>query len=103
MRKLRFVSEVFRDLESVAKWYRRVGGASLAHRFAEAFYGAVEHLPSASIHPNPSYKHFRRIFVPRFPYKIYFHLTEAEVVVVLVIHSARDSRRVQKLLDERGD
>jgi hypothetical protein len=103
MRTLRLVSEVFTDLERAAKWYRRAGGPPLAHRFSEAFYLAVEHLPSARLYPNPSYKEFRRIFVPEFPYKTYFRLTLNEVVIVLLIHSARNPRRVQRLLDKRGE
>ena len=101
MSDVRILAEVSDDVADAAKWYDREGYPGLGDRFEGTFYSYVEHLQERGEIYRAVYSDFRRIFLSPFPYALYFRYHDALLVVVLVIHAARDPMHVRALLRER--
>ena len=82
------------DLREAKTWYRNISRAladDFVHRIADAIALAQERpLAFQMVH-----RTFRRILLHRFPYAIFYHADEARIVVVAVLHQARDPETLQ--------
>ncbi len=100
MRTLRALPEVSDDMARAGLWYnRRQPGLGLA--FAESAYLLMEELAGAPLTHRLVYKDFRRGFMKRFPYAVYYIAAADEVVITLVFHTARNPATVKRLLTKR--
>jgi plasmid stabilization system protein ParE len=100
MRRLRALPEVSDDIVKAAKWYRRKH-PELGLEFAEAAYDFVEEIFTTPLTRRLVYKDYRRGFMHRFPYAIYYRVSEDEVVISLVFHTARNPATMRRLLRNR--
>jgi hypothetical protein len=82
------------------EWYEsRAPG--LGNEFLSAFYGAI-----AKIQPDPEffriiYSDYRRIYLKRFPYFLYYHLEGDTIAFLLLFHCSRNPRVTRRELGKR--
>jgi plasmid stabilization system protein ParE len=85
-----------RDIRDGRGWYRKI-----SMRLADDFLDAVDHaITLAKEHPlafQVVHRTFRRVLLHRFPYALFYQAMEDRIVVVAVLHQARDP----ELLDDR--
>ena len=89
MLDLVFAPQAFDDLRAARRWYeeRREGLGADFEAGVEAILQRALHMPSSF--PEVAFG-ARRAAVRRFPYDIYYRIAERQLVVVLIIHTARD-------------
>ena len=87
------------DIGDAATWYEEQK-AGLGHEFIEAIFRAVDALSA-----NPlltARRHRRRnirwVFPARFPYRVIYEVTNDTVLVISVLHAARDDRHWRERL-----
>ena len=78
-----------RDLRAACNWYetQRPG---LGDQFLQTALTALLSLENSPERFPIYYNGFRRILTPRFPYKIFFRVEGASVIVFRMLHAARD-------------
>ena len=85
-------AEAERDLEAARDWYeRKMPG--LGREFLDQFATAMQALEQDPERERLYYRNFRRVLFRRFPYKIFYQLIGAHVVVFRVLHAKRDHER----------
>lgn len=81
--------EAKQDLRDAKEWYQSITvelGAGFGRRFEEALALVQEH-PLAF---RTVFRTFRRVLFHQFPYAIFYHAGKESIVVVAVLHQARD-------------
>jgi len=80
------------DVEKARQWYeaQQIG---LGNRFLQEISQAVLSLKNDADRLPLYYRRFRRILLPRFPYKIFYLLDDERVLVFRVLHAKREHRR----------
>jgi plasmid stabilization system protein ParE len=80
-----------RDFEKARQWYegQQIG---LGDRFLQEASQAMLSLKNDADRFPLYYHHFRRILLPRFPYKIFFVLKGNRVLVFRVLHAKHEHR-----------
>lgn len=80
---------VGRDLAAAYQWYeQQIGG--LGEQFlveVNASFDTIEQFPGMFA---PFYADVRRVLVSRFPYAVFYRLEPHRIVVLAVLHTARD-------------
>ncbi len=89
-------AEAKRDIREARKWYRKISPL-----LADDFVAAVEEAINSAKERPAAYqlvhRSFRRVVLRRFPYSLFYDLMGERLVVVAVLHQARDP----ELLEER--
>lgn len=87
------------DLTDAARWYesQRVGLSGEFLDEVRRVLTSIERLPE--LHPEV-YRGVRRVNCRRFPYAVYFKLTQRDILVLAVIHQRRDPRVWQRRADQ---
>lgn len=92
MRKERFLPEADCEVMEAADWYRNQS-AGLEFDFTLCIDEALAKIcRSPGMFPK-AYRHLRRVIVKRFPYAIYFHETDTEIIIYAVMHTSRHPKR----------
>jgi plasmid stabilization system protein ParE len=93
--------EAERDIGDAADWYdRQRPGLSLEFRAAlDKTLDAIAENPR--VHPQV-YRSLRRALVRRFPFGVFFVPRSKSVIVVAVLHTARDPRLWRARITRRG-
>ncbi|HEX6100885.1 MAG TPA: type II toxin-antitoxin system RelE/ParE family toxin [Thermoanaerobaculia bacterium] len=81
--------EAKQDLREAKAWYRDISrelGRDFVQRIDEAIALACDRPLAFQI----VHRSFRRILLHRFPYALFYHAGEERIVVVAVLHQARD-------------
>jgi plasmid stabilization system protein ParE len=81
--------EAKRDLREAKAWYRNISlelRDDFVHRIDDAIALAQERPLAFAV----VLRTFRRILVHRFPYALFYHASENRIVVVALLHQARD-------------
>ncbi|HET8773460.1 MAG TPA: type II toxin-antitoxin system RelE/ParE family toxin [Thermoanaerobaculia bacterium] len=89
--------EAKQDLREAKAWYRGISrelGRNFVRRIDDAIALARERPLAFQI----VHRTFRRILLHRFPYALFYHAGEDRIVVVAVLHQARDP----EILETRG-
>lgn len=86
-----YLRKVGRDLASAFEYYEGQA-AGLGDQFLggiDAAFDAIGHYPEmfASVH-----REVRRALVARFPYAVFYRVEASRIVVLTVLHTARDPR-----------
>ena len=102
MKALRILPEVAADVAEAAHWYDEGGYLGLGDRFVAAFHACVGHLQERGEIYRVVYSGFRRVLLRPFPYALYYRYRGEVLVVVLVVHGARNPRRIRSVLRTRG-
>lgn len=89
MLDLRFTREAVQDLRTARRWYeQRRAGLGLA--FEEAVRTALQRIQNMPEAAPAVAAPFRKVVVRAYPYDIYYSVEKDAVLVVLIVHSARD-------------
>jgi len=102
MNRLILLPDVFDDVAHAAQWYDEEGGQGLGDRFIACFYAYLPQIERQGEMHRKVYKDFRRVLIEPFPYALYHRHHSGQIVVSLVIHTARKPSLVRRLLRERG-
>ncbi len=102
MRTLRVLPEAYDDLDQAISWfYHHTDDPNLNLRFRALFKEEANAiLRDPEIH-SMVYKKFRHVVLHPFKYLLFYRITSEEVVIVLLVHGARNPRYVQKQLNLR--
>jgi toxin ParE1/3/4 len=88
--KVAFHPLVEADAANAAEWYERQQ-AGLGVAFVAEYRDRLRHLPDEALFYAVRFHDIRRVNLPRFPYGIFYSLVDDGVVVLGVLHGARDS------------
>ena len=84
-----------RDIREARLWYRNI-----SHDLGESFLRSVAHAVALALeHPlafHVTYRTFRRVLLNRFPYSLFYRVDDNRIVIVAVLHQARDPRELRK-------
>jgi plasmid stabilization system protein ParE len=84
-----------RDIREARSWYRKISPL-LAESFLSAVDDAIALARERPIAFQLVHRTFRRILLHRFPYALFYHADEQRIVVVAVLHQARDPQIIQE-------
>lgn len=99
---LRFLPEVEEDVIGGYSWYE-AKSPGLGEEFLRIFYaftGEVLHNPL--LYPK-IHNEFRRCLLRRFPYAVYFTITDNEIIIFGLFHCARDPSTIRTRLQNRDE
>ena len=88
---------VFLDLDEAINWYEHEQ-KGLAARFYKSFETAIERIkknPDAFANVTPEVK---RILLKKFPYKVFYSISENTIFILGVSHSKRSNAYIRKRL-----
>jgi plasmid stabilization system protein ParE len=85
------------DVESAFQWYE-TEESGLGFEFLKQLRGCYERLLSAPYVYQELSSGIRRALTKRFPYAVYFSIEDESVVVLAVLHTARDPEEWQHRL-----
>jgi toxin ParE1/3/4 len=80
------------DLREARDWYESQR-AGLGEEFIAAIEAALRALARDPRRYTVYYRGFRRVFVRRFPYKLFYRLEDDRVIVFRILHARRDHPR----------
>jgi len=80
------------DIEEARNWYEK-RQPNLGSSFLDEVSRAVRALEMDADRFPVYYRDFRRILLPRFPYKLFYLLDNERVVVFRVLHAKREHHR----------
>lgn len=81
--------EAKRDLREAKAWYRNIS-RELANDFVRRIDEAIVLAQERPLAFQLVHRTFHRILVHRFPYALFYHADEMRIVIVAVLHQARD-------------
>jgi len=85
-----------RQIREAKLWYRNIS-LELGEDFLKSVDDAIALAQRYPLAFRLVYRTFRRVLLRRFPYALFYQFTEDRIVVVAVLHQARDPRVVQRL------
>ena len=86
--------EAKRDLREARAWYRNIS-PELANDFVHRLDEAIALVQERPLAFQVAYRTFRRVLVHQFPYALFYHADEMRIVVVAVLHQARDPETLE--------
>jgi len=81
--------EAKQDLREAKAWYRSIS-PDLVKDFVRRVDDAIALAKESPLMYRIVHRTFRRILLHRFPYALFYHAGENRIVVVAVLHQARD-------------
>jgi len=94
IRKVIIRPEAKRDLREAKTWYRNIS-PELRDDFVRRVDDAIALAKERPLAFQIVHRTFRRILLHRFPYALFYHAGEDRIVVVGVLHQARDPEAIQ--------
>lgn len=94
IRRIIIRREAKRDLREAKAWYRNISrelSNDFVHRIDDAIALAQERPFAFQL----VHRTFRRILVHGFPYSLFYHAEKTRIVVVAVLHQARDPETLE--------
>jgi plasmid stabilization system protein ParE len=82
------------DLREATAWYRSIS-PELSNDFVRRVDEAIALARERPLAFQAVYRTFRRILLHRFPYALFYHADEARIVIVAVLHQARDPETLE--------
>ena len=91
-REVRFTALAARDVTSAGDWYegQRSGLGGELKQIVDRTLGVIRQVPEAG---PVVLKDIRRMLLPRFPYALYYRLTDEAIEIRACLHSRRDPKR----------
>ena len=93
--------EVENDTLLAYNWYESKS-SGLGDEFLRVFYSRLSEIEHQPLLYQKVEGESRRCLLRRFPYSVYYLVKEDQVIVLGLFHSARDPRKVKKLLNDRS-
>jgi plasmid stabilization system protein ParE len=100
-RELVFLPDVCRDFVEGFNYYETLSPGRGGARFEAAFIKALQQVESGIITHFEAFEHFHRVFVPGFPYNLYYRLVGDRAVIAAVLYARLDPKRLEEILKER--
>jgi len=97
MQRLRFLPEVEDDAFAGYVWYE-TKSTGLGEDLLRMFYAKAGEISRNPLLFPRVHKEFRRCLLRRFPYAIYFTITNETIIIVGLFHCARDPQVVTDAL-----
>jgi len=101
MLSLQYLPEVEGDILSAFRWYEEKS-QGLGEEFLRIAYANSEEVCANPELYREVVPGFRRRLMRRFPYAIYFRIQEGKVIVVGILHCARNPAISEKGLSDRS-
>jgi len=92
-REFLFLPEALADIQSAYQWYEDQE-AGLGQRFLKHLDSTFELIAAFPWNYPLRTKAYRRGFVDKFPYAVYFKLHEEKIVVGYIFHTSRNPKRL---------
>ena len=99
---LRFLPDVEQDVISGYRWYESKA-LGLGDEFLRMFYACLEGIRRNPLISAKVHHEIRRSLLRRFPYAVYFKVQDSDAIVFGLFHCARDPRKIESTLLDRGD
>ena len=100
-RKLSFLPESRSDFDEASAYYEIRSPSRGSLRFRQAFQETLQRIKSGLITHQKVFDHFHRVFVPRFPYVVYYRLAGEEAVIVADLYARFHPEKTERLLKHR--
>jgi hypothetical protein len=100
-RELAYLPEVSRDFVEAVSYYEALSPQA-ALQFEEAFAPAESEVAEGLVTHLRVFDHYHRVFVGRFPYKLYYRLHGSHAVIVGVLYARYSPQRVAEALGKRN-
>jgi plasmid stabilization system protein ParE len=84
--------EAERDLAAACDWYEQKR-SGLGDVFLDEVAIAMRELERDPERAHPYYRNFRRVLLPRFPYKVFYQVFAEQIVVFRVLHVKQEHER----------
>jgi len=84
--------EAERDITSARNWYEKER-PGLGDEFLDAVAAAMRFLEERAELERFYFRNFRRVLLRRFPYKVFYQVIDARVVVFRVLHAKQSHER----------
>jgi len=97
---IKFLSPVEDEAFCAYSWYEKKS-KGLGEDFLRVFYANATELTRNPLIYRKIYKNFRRRLMRRFPYAIYFHTADKEIIVHALLHTARNPKLIENILNNR--
>ena len=94
IRKVIIRPEAKRDLREAKTWYRNIS-PELRDDFVRRVDDAIALAKERPLAFQIVHRTFRRVLLHRFPYALFYHAGEDRIVVVGVLHQAREPEMIQ--------
>ena len=85
-----------RDIREARFWYRGISG-ELGEDFLKSVDDAIALAQRYPLAFRLVHRTFRRVLLRRFPYALFYQFADNRIVVVAVLHQARDPRVLRRL------
>jgi len=102
-RQLVFLPDVSRDFAEGFNYYEALSPGRGGIRFEAAFRKALNQTEAGMITHAKVFQHFHRVFLPRFPYNLYYRLARDQAVITGVLYARFDPKHIEKILKQRLD
>jgi plasmid stabilization system protein ParE len=77
------------DIREARSWYRKISPA-LGEDFMDALGRAIVVVREHPLAFQTVHRTFRRVLLHRFPYALFYHAESERIVIVALLHQARD-------------
>jgi plasmid stabilization system protein ParE len=89
-------SRAKRDIREGRLWYRGISH-DLGEDFLKSVNDAIELAQRYPLAFRLVHRTFRRVLLRRFPYALFYQFTQDRIIVVAVLHQARDPQVLRRL------
>jgi plasmid stabilization system protein ParE len=100
-RELVFLPEVSSDFAEGFNYYENLSPSRGGARFEAAFKRASQQVEAGMVTHFQAFEHFHRVFVPGFPYNLYYRLVGNRAVIAGVLYARFDPARIEEILKSR--
>ncbi|MES1221954.1 MAG: type II toxin-antitoxin system RelE/ParE family toxin [Bacteroidota bacterium] len=99
--KIRISASANKDIKDIKKWYKEKSFQTLEN-FTNELIEAIENLKRDTIEYKTVYGGYKRAFLNKFPYTIYYQRKEKENIIEInaVFHNRRDKDIITKRFEE---
>jgi plasmid stabilization system protein ParE len=100
-RQLIYLPEAVEDFREGKNYYEELSPGRGGARFEDAFKEAIRQIKDGLVTHAAAFGHFHRLNLRRFPYTLYYRLIGEKPVIVAVLYSRWDPKRIQRTLARR--
>jgi len=97
---IRLRPDLLDDASEAYGWYEE-RAMGLGDEFLRTFYAAIARIQRHPTLFGKVYSEFRRLYLRRFPYFLYYRIEHDTIVFILLFHCARHPRLMRRELRER--
>jgi len=91
---VKFLPEVKIDLAEAKKYYFKKGGTSLSEDFKAEVNSEIDYIRKFPEHYQIQYQNIRRALIAKFPYAIFYQISENTLIIFAVLHTSQEYKKV---------